>query len=273
MNREALKSSNYVMCFIPFIKKFGANTAIVLGRLINAEEHYGEEFYVQQARIAADTGLSDTTVKRAITELKDSGCLAIERRGMPAKNYYRLTEKIDEICENYNEKSCPNKRGQIDLTREVKLTQQERSKRPNKYNNKQNNNKEIHNATHCVGENGISAAPVKDNSGKIKISAKTWKSAIRAKGLSRGIEKALLPFRETRPTAMNQKQADMILSEVVNQVEQCGELETIESINQAVAGGWTTLYTKRELRKSKTKIDTQIYNCDGGRGSRFQIDD
>lgn len=115
------KTENRIQVYVPDIKRRWMSTAVVLGRLCNACNHYWEEFFFQISRIQEETWLDESTIKRSLKKLKDDWIITIEKRWLPAKNYYIITNKLS----------------QIDTHSEVNLTPQESSKRYDKNNNKE----------------------------------------------------------------------------------------------------------------------------------------
>lgn len=124
------KTENWIQVYVPDIKRRWMSTAVVLGRLCNACNHYWEEFFFQISRIQEETWLDENTIKRSLKKLKDDWIVTIEKRWLPAKNYYTINDKLS----------------QIDTDSEIKLNPQESPKRDDKNNNKEiiinnNNNK------------------------------------------------------------------------------------------------------------------------------------
>ena len=115
------KTENWIQVYVPDIKRRWMSTAVVLGRLCNACNHYWEEFFFQISRIQEETWLDENTIKRSLKKLKDDWIVTIEKRWLPAKNYYTITDKLS----------------QIDTDSEVKLNPQESPKRDDKNNNKE----------------------------------------------------------------------------------------------------------------------------------------
>lgn len=100
-----LSTDGYIMCNKQIIKMFGADCAVLLGELC-AEYKYFEmrgeldngAFYATQDTIEENTGLSKHCQRTAITTLKDAEILYVEKRGLPAKNYFIInTDKLSEI--------------------------------------------------------------------------------------------------------------------------------------------------------------------------------
>ena len=87
--------------FIPvnktLIKKLGLHEAIILGELCSEYNYWEQQgkleddmFYSTRDNIEENTGLNDHYQRKAISTLKDSGILSVERKGIPAVNYYKI---------------------------------------------------------------------------------------------------------------------------------------------------------------------------------------
>ena len=55
---------------------------------------YGDEFFCDQETLMEETCLTEYRVRNAVKTLQDVGLLKVERKGMPAKNYYTLNEDV-----------------------------------------------------------------------------------------------------------------------------------------------------------------------------------
>jgi DNA-binding PadR family transcriptional regulator len=81
-------------------KKLGIDEAILFGSLCGYHTMFNgvEEFYCEQERIMEDTCLSEYRLQNALRNLKNEGLVNVVKKGMPAKNYYKLNEeKLMEV--------------------------------------------------------------------------------------------------------------------------------------------------------------------------------
>lgn len=95
---KLLSTDGFIQVNKTLIKKLGLHEAIILGELC-AEYNYWEErgkldkddmFYSSRSNIEENTGLSEHQQRKAMTTLKEHGILEIEKRGIPAVNYYKI---------------------------------------------------------------------------------------------------------------------------------------------------------------------------------------
>lgn len=151
-----LSNDNYIIYNKDIAKEFGIMSAVLLGELCswysflkknNALDN--DTFYVTRETIEKDTGLTADNQRTAQKRLVEAGIITVIRKGVPAKNHYRLNlkkmvdffEKEDEkVAQNQktsqlseNPTSCNSKSRQLDV---------EKTDIINIYNNnkKENNN-------------------------------------------------------------------------------------------------------------------------------------
>ena len=76
------------------VKKIGIAETLVLQHLIDLQENVFEgEFYQQIGRIADELTIGEWKVKECLKTLKEYGLIDIVKKGMPAKNYYKVYGK------------------------------------------------------------------------------------------------------------------------------------------------------------------------------------
>lgn len=110
---ELLAQDSYVIINKRLMTVLGLNTAYLLSVLCSYARSFGNnEFYREQNKIAEDTGLSLKTVKAGINKLKLLGILQVHKKGLPAKNYYKINADI--IISFMQKKSAFEILGKID---------------------------------------------------------------------------------------------------------------------------------------------------------------
>jgi len=76
------------------VRKIGLTETLVLQHLIDLQENIFEgEFYQQIDRIAEELTIGEWKVKECLKSLKEYGLIDIVKKGMPAKNYYKVYGK------------------------------------------------------------------------------------------------------------------------------------------------------------------------------------
>lgn len=104
------------------VKKIGIAETLVLQHLIDLQANIFEgEFYQQIDRIADELTLGEWKIKECLKTLKELGCIEIVKKGMPAKNYYKVVGK--RILEIINTELQPVSRKSTDLLEEPQLVE------------------------------------------------------------------------------------------------------------------------------------------------------
>ena len=91
---QLLAKENYITYHKGLAKKLGVDEAILFGEMCSLTNVYGDEFFCDQETLMEETCLTEYRVRNAIKTLQDVGLLKVERKGMPAKNYYTLNEDV-----------------------------------------------------------------------------------------------------------------------------------------------------------------------------------
>lgn len=128
---KLLASENFITYSKIVAKKLGVNVAILLGALCSYQTAFDNEpFYKSQEKISDDTCLSIYEIQQATKILKENELITVERKGLPAKNYYFIdeiklsnflitssqkikqqeVEKLDDINNNINNNNINNKK-------------------------------------------------------------------------------------------------------------------------------------------------------------------
>jgi len=82
------------------IKALGLHEAILLGELSSMADLHGNDFFCPRSNMTADTGLSDSQLRKATKALIAAGLISIVKRGVPCKYYYTLNE--DQILKMFS---------------------------------------------------------------------------------------------------------------------------------------------------------------------------
>lgn len=114
---KLLSTDGFIQVNKTLIKKAGLHEAILIGELC-AEYNYWEErglleddyFYSTRDNIEENTGLSEHYQRKALSTLYELGIIIIEKRGIPAKNYYKIN--FDVLLSILEESSCQRRRQQ-----------------------------------------------------------------------------------------------------------------------------------------------------------------
>lgn len=105
---DLLASDNYIPYNRTLAKEMGIEPAILLATLCGYQRHYKmEEFYREQSNIIEDTCLTEYSIRQATKILIQKGLIIVKKKGLPAKNYYKINTKklIECLSTSGNENS------------------------------------------------------------------------------------------------------------------------------------------------------------------------
>ena len=150
---KLLSTDGFIQVNKTLIKKAGLHEAILIGELC-AEYNYWEErnlledgfFYSTRDNIEENTGLSEHYQRKALSTLYELGIIIIEKRGLPAKNYYKIN--FDVLLSILEESSCQRRRQQD--TESVNLNNNKQTKIKEKEKN--SSKEELHSQEFSFGK-------------------------------------------------------------------------------------------------------------------------
>ena len=150
---KLLSTDGFIQVNKTLIKKAGLHEAILIGELC-AEYNYWEErglleddyFYSTRDNIEENTGLSEHYQRKALSTLYELGIILIEKRGLPAKNYYKIN--FDVLLSILEESSCQRRRQQDTESVNLNNNKQTKSKKENKNSSKE----ELHSQEFSFGK-------------------------------------------------------------------------------------------------------------------------
>ena len=114
---QLLAKENYITYHKGLAKKLGVDEAILFGEMCSLTNVYGDEFFCDQETLMEETCLTEYRVRNAVKTLQEVGLLTVERKGMPAKNYYTLNEDVLIDMIDLHRTCCAN----FDTTRGCKF--------------------------------------------------------------------------------------------------------------------------------------------------------
>ena len=149
---KLLSTNGFIQVNKALIKKVGLHEAILIGELC-AEYNYWEErnlledgfFYSTRDNIEENTGLSEHYQRKALSTLYELGIVIIEKRGLPAKNYYKIN--FDMLLSILEESSCQRRRQQDTESVNLNNNKQTKSKKE-----KNSSKEELHSQEFSFGK-------------------------------------------------------------------------------------------------------------------------
>lgn len=110
---QIIAKENFITYSKVAARKLGVNAAVLLGQFCSYQNLAEGEFYREQSLISEDTCLSVYEIRKAVDVLVENELLVVERKGVPAKNFYKIDEdKLSELlitrCEKFTHLEVEN---------------------------------------------------------------------------------------------------------------------------------------------------------------------
>lgn len=141
---KQLTSSSYWTLNKDLCRTIGLQNTLVLQHFIDLQYKLfgGKEFYQQQDRLQEELGLTEWNIKTSINFLVKEGFVSVEKKGIPAKNYYLISEeKISSVVSS----NPTNQSGGILLTGKEEINSQRKELNNKRIKDKKINKKELSN--------------------------------------------------------------------------------------------------------------------------------
>ena len=110
--KHLLSSTAFLILNKKLAKQVGLNAAVLLADLISKEEYFIQHdnydgwFFNTEANIEEDTTLNAYNQRKCIKILKEKGFIKVKRKGIPAKQYFKINE--EQVLQNLNNLSFKN---------------------------------------------------------------------------------------------------------------------------------------------------------------------
>lgn len=153
---ELLSNDGFITVNKAMIRKFGLHSAVLLGELCAEYSYWDREekledgmFYSTRENIEQNTGLNEHYQRKTLAHLKELGIIHIEKRGLPAVNYYRID--FDKLLRQLT--SSPEGREPLDV--EIMKPNNNKDNKNNKSISKDIDNKEKENMHKPEGKRNL----------------------------------------------------------------------------------------------------------------------
>ena len=226
---QIIAKENFITYSKVVARKLGVNAAVLLGQFCSYQNLAEGEFYREQSLIAEDTCLSVYEIRKAVDVLVENELLVVERKGVPAKNFYKIDEnKLSDFlisrCEKFTHLEIEN----FDI-----------------YNKKNKDEKNNNNKEKEEDKKKAEVLPVE------KVKEKTLDEVIEAQPLS--IQQPLREFVKMRK-AIKKPITTHGLELAVKKLHELAktESEAVAVIEQSVMNSWQGFFA---LKKEKAATD------------------
>ena len=226
---QIISKENFITYSKVVARKLGVNAAVLLGQFCSYQNLAEGEFYREQSLIAEDTCLSIYEIRKAVEVLVENELLVVERKGVPAKNFYKIDEnKLSDFlisrCEKFTHLEVEN----------LDISYKEKNKcENNNYNKKEEEEKKTSN---------LSVAKAKE---------KSLDEVIEAQPLS--VQQPLREFVKMRK-AIKKPITTHGLELAVKKLHELAktESEAVAVIEQSVMNSWQGFFA---LKKGRSETD------------------
>ena len=124
--KHLLSSTAFIVLNKELARQIGLKAAILLADLISKEQYFIDNggitdgwFFNTEANIQADTTLNPYHQRKCIKTLKKHNLIEVKRKGIPAKQYFKINEEqVLQILNNLSVKNLTT----INKNKEIKIT-------------------------------------------------------------------------------------------------------------------------------------------------------
>ena len=123
--KHLLSSTAFLVLNKSLARKIGLKEAVLLADLISKEEYFIANgmtdgwFFNTEANIEEDTTLNSYHQRKCLKTLKEKGLIEVKRKGIPAKQYFKINE--EQVVKFLNNKSA-TKATTINKNKKIKIT-------------------------------------------------------------------------------------------------------------------------------------------------------
>ena len=110
--KPLLSSTAFLVLNKGLAREIGLKAAVLLADLISKEEYFIANgmtdgwFFNTEANIEEDTTLNSYHQRKCVKTLKDKGLIQVKRKGIPAKQYFKINEQqVIQILNNLSVKN------------------------------------------------------------------------------------------------------------------------------------------------------------------------
>ena len=128
--KHYLSSTAFLVLNKDLARQIGLKEAVLLADLISKEEYFIANgmtdgwFFNTEANIEKDTTLTAYQQRKALKSLKKAGIIETKRKGVPAKQYFKINEElVVKFLNNLSSTKCTtiNKNKKITITNKISI--------------------------------------------------------------------------------------------------------------------------------------------------------
>lgn len=223
---DILAGDSFIIYNKEFAKRHGVEPAVLLGAMCGYQKGFRNEyFYREQNKILDDTGLTVYSLRSSIKVLQELGIIEYEKRGMPAKYYYKVNaEKLERVVDLRKSRDCENVKSR---------------------------DCEIINSCVCENDSTYNNNDKNYNKNKKESFLDIIKQTIQSEKVTAALQDWLDYKKERKDKKYTERGFRMLLDDLRKDMEQYGEQYVIDEINNSIKKGYMGIYPSKETSFNK----------------------
>lgn len=231
---DILAGDGYIIFNKEFAKRYGLEASVLLGAMCGYQKGFRNEyFYREQSKILDDTTLTAYALRSSIKILQGLGVIEYEKRGMPAKYYYKVNvENLERVIDFRKSRVNENANSRDYKTVNSCVNENNSTYKNNDKNENKNNNKADYAA--LVNEYFENDA--------VKSAINTW-----------------LDYKKENRQSYKPTGLKVLLARLKRDADNFGEQYVINEIEHSISNRYSGIFAKKEYQTQK-KQEFQKHN-------------
>jgi len=222
---DILAGDGYIIFNKEFAKRYGLEASVLLGAMCGYQKGFHNEyFYREQSKILEDTTLTAYALRSSIKILQGLGVIEYEKRGMPAKYYYKVNiENLERVIDFRKSRVDENAKSRDYETANSCVEENDSTYKNNDKNNDKNNNAGY-------------AALVNEffNNEPVKTAINTW-----------------LDYKKENRQSYKPTGLKVLLNRLKKDADNFGEQYVIDEIEHSISNRYSGIFAKKEYQTQK----------------------
>lgn len=232
---DILAGDGYIIFNKEFAKKYGLEASVLLGAMCGYQKGFRNEyFYREQSKILDDTTLTAYALRSSIKVLQGLGIIEYEKRGMPAKYYYKVNIENLERVIDFRKSRVNENANSRDYENVNSCVNENDSTYKNNYKNENKNNNKMDYAV-LINE-FFNSAPVKS-------AIMTW-----------------LDYKKENRQAYKPTGLKVLLNRLKKEADNFGEQYVIDEIGHSISNQYSGIYPKSTTAKAQSRKEYMRHN-------------
>ena len=231
---DILAGDGYIIFNKEFAKQYGLEASVLLGAMCGYQKGFRNEyFYREQSKILDDTTLTAYALRSSIKILQGLGIIEYEKRGMPAKYYYKVNvENLERVIDF--RKSRVNENAN---SRDYKIVNSCVNENNSTYKNNDKNENKNNKADYAALVNEFF------NSEPVKSAIMTW-----------------LDHKKQKRQSYTEIGFKKLISKIKKDIDARGEQYVLDAIDYSLEQNYAGIYPKPTTAKAQPRKEYMRHN-------------